>query len=150
MQLDRGWIESHVLHQGRMCLLDEVLNWDAVRITCRSASHRALDNPLRAHGQLGAACGIEYAAQAMVLHGALMAVESNAPPVTGFLASVRGVALHVSRLDDVQPDLVAKVERITGDDRAVLYEFSVSGGDRLLLSGRATIVLAESPDRRRT
>ena len=29
------------------------------------------DNPLRSHGRLGAASGIEYAAQAMALHGAL-------------------------------------------------------------------------------
>jgi predicted hotdog family 3-hydroxylacyl-ACP dehydratase len=86
----------------------------------------------------------------MALHGALMAADANAPPVTGFLASVRGVDLHVSRLDDVQADLVAKAERITGDQRTVLYEFSLAGGDRLLLSGRATIVLAASPDRSRT
>lgn len=132
-----------------MCLLDEVLDWDAVRIRCRSATHRALDNPLRAHGRLGAACGIEYATQAMALHGALMAAGSSAPPVAGFLASVRGVTLHVARLDDVPTDLVAKAERIAGDPRTVLYEFSVSGGERLLLSGRASIVLAGSPERSR-
>jgi hypothetical protein len=40
----------------------------------------------------------------------------------------------------VQEDLVARGERISGDHRAVQYEFSVSGGERLLLSGRATIV----------
>jgi predicted hotdog family 3-hydroxylacyl-ACP dehydratase len=76
----------------------------------------------------------------MAAHGALIASKSSAPPAVGFLASVRSVALHVSRLDDVEADLVARGERVTGDDRTVLYEFSVSGGGRVLVNGRATIV----------
>ena len=44
----------------------------------RASSHRAADNPLRAHGRLGAACGIEYAAQAMAVHGALLAPPDSA------------------------------------------------------------------------
>jgi predicted hotdog family 3-hydroxylacyl-ACP dehydratase len=152
MPLDHEWIEQHIPHKGRMCLLDEVLSWDAVRIRCRSSSHRDSDNPLRAHGRLGAACGIEYAAQAMAVHGALIA--SSAPLAStvsmnvrgsigasvGYLASVRNVALHVARLDDLEADLIATAERITGDGRTVLYEFSVWGAPQLLLSGRASIV----------
>jgi predicted hotdog family 3-hydroxylacyl-ACP dehydratase len=69
--LNRAWIAAHIPHQGRMCLLDEVIDWDRRQIRCRSATHRAPDNPLRSHGRLGSACGIEYAAQAMALHGAL-------------------------------------------------------------------------------
>ena len=152
MPLDHGWIEQHIPHKGRMCLLDEVLSWDAARIRCRSGSHRAADNPLRAHGRLGAACGIEYAAQAMAVHGALVAasaplastvstnVRGSIGAAVGYLASVRNVALHVARLDDLEADLIAVAERITGDGRTVLYEFSVWGALRLLLSGRATIV----------
>ena len=110
MLVDRHWIENHIPHQGGMCLLDEVLAWDAVRIRCRSATHRAANNPLRAHGRLGAACGIEYAAQAMAVHGALIAVNasvSQRSAVAGYLASVRNVALHVDRLDDLETELVA-------------------------------------------
>ena len=136
-----------------MCLLDEVLSWDAAHIRCRSSSHRAADNPLRAHGRLGAACGIEYAAQAMAVHGALVAasaplastvstsIRSSIGEAVGYLASVRNVVLHVTRLDDLESDLIAAAERITGDGRTVLYEFSVWGAVRLLLSGRASIVL---------
>ncbi len=58
----------------------------------------------------------------------------------GYLASVRNVALHVSRLDDLEEQLIAAAERITGDGRTVLYEFSVSSAGRVLLSGRASIV----------
>jgi len=152
MPLDRQWIEQHIPHKGRMCLLDEVLSWDATRIRCRSASHRARDNPLRSYGRLGAACGIEYAAQAMAVHGALMAasaplastvatsVRGSLGAVLGYLASVRNVVLYVPRLDDLESDLIAAAQRITGDGRTVLYEFSVSSALQVLLSGRASIV----------
>ena len=56
-----------------MCLLDCVETWDEERIHCRASSHRAMDNPLRVCERLGTACGIEYAAQAMAVHGALLA-----------------------------------------------------------------------------
>ena len=152
MPLDRQWIEQHIPHKGAMCLLDEVLAWDATRIRCRSNTHRAADNPLRAHGRLGAACGIEYAAQAMAVHGALIAASAplastvsshlrgSIGATVGYLASVRNVALTVSRLDDLEEELIASAERITGDGRTVLYEFSVSSAARVLLSGRASIV----------
>jgi len=152
MPLDRHWIEQHIPHKGRMCLLDEVLSWDARHIRCRSATHRTADNPLRAHGRLGAACGIEYAAQAMAVHGALVAASAplasamstsvrGSAGTIGYLASVRNVALYVTRLDDLETDLIALAERVIGDGRTVLYEFSVWGAEQQLLSGRASIVL---------
>ena len=153
MPLDRLWIEQHIPHKGRMCLLDEVVSWDATRIRCRSATHRAADNPLRAHGRLGAACGIEYAAQAMAVHGALVAasaplastvatsVRGTMGAALGFLASVRNVVLYVPQLDDLEADLLASAQRITGDGRTVLYEFTVCTSAPVL-SGRASIVFA--------
>jgi predicted hotdog family 3-hydroxylacyl-ACP dehydratase len=144
MVLDRQWIESHIPHQGSMCLLDEVLTWNALRVQCRSSTHRDIANPLRSRDRLAAVCGIEYAAQAMAVHGALIAsritTSQKSVAVTGFLASVRNVALFATRLDDVESDLVATAELVTGDERTVLYEFSVSGNERVLLAGRATIV----------
>jgi predicted hotdog family 3-hydroxylacyl-ACP dehydratase len=155
MRLDRAWIESRLPHRGRMCLLDEVLTWNAEAITCRSGSHRSADHPLRAHGRLGIACGIEYAAQAMAVHGALVAgmvgaaggvVAAGAgvaagPPRAGYLTSVRNVRFHALRLDDIPEDLVCNATRIAGDRQTVLYEFALHGGNRPLLAGRAGIVL---------
>ena len=152
MPLDREWIERHIPHKGRMCLLDEVLAWDAAHIRCRSGTHRSAANPLRAHGRLGVACGIEYAAQAMAVHGALIAasaplastvatsVRGSIGAGVGYLASVRNVTLAVSDLDQLGEDLIADAERITGDGRTVLYDFTVSCGRRPLLAGRASIV----------
>lgn len=123
-----------------MCVLDAVTDWDAQRIRCTATRHRDVDNPLRAHGRLGAACGIEYAAQAMAAHGALLATAGSTPRA-GYLASVRSVDFHVARLDDIADGLSIEAERLSGDDNTILYGFSVAAGDRLLLSGRAAVVL---------
>lgn len=129
-----------------MCLLDEVLRWDEARISCRATSHRRADNPLRAHGRLGAACGVEYAAQAMAVHGAIMAHAAGTRTRAGLLTSVRSLVLQVSRLDDLDTDLIANAERLAGDEGSTLYEFTVTGGGRELLSGRASIFFgAASP-----
>lgn len=139
-RLDRSWIARHIPHQGRMCLLEEVLSWDAARISCRATSHRLADNPLRAHGRLGAACGVEYAAQAMAVHGAIMAYNCGTAARAGLLTSVRNLVLRVTRLDDLDTDLIASAERLAGDEGSTLYEFTVSSGGRELLSGRAGVV----------
>jgi predicted hotdog family 3-hydroxylacyl-ACP dehydratase len=122
-----------------MCLLDEVLSWDLTQTQCRASTHRSPDNPLRANGRLGSACGIEYAAQTMAVHGALVASASGGVAPPGFLASVRGVRLNIDRLDVFEADLVTSVKRIAGDDRTALYEFSVSADDVVLVIGRAAI-----------
>lgn len=143
--LDHEWIQSHIPHRGGMCLLDEVLSWDEVRIRCRASSHRLADNPLRAHGRLGAACGVEYAAQTMAVHGAIMAHAVGTKARAGVLTSVRSLVLRVTRLDDLDTDLIASAERLAGDEGSTLYEFTVSGGGHELLSGRAGIVFGAGP-----
>ncbi|HWS66765.1 MAG TPA: hypothetical protein VN325_28720 [Steroidobacteraceae bacterium] len=147
MRLNRAWIESRIPHYGRMCLLDEVIAWSAVRVSCRSGTHREPDNPLRAFGRLGIACGIEYAAQAMAVHGALVAGGASlagAPaagtPAAGFLAAVRDVRFHSLRLDDVRGDLICDAVRMAGDATTALYEFELRSEAALLLRGRATVV----------
>jgi predicted hotdog family 3-hydroxylacyl-ACP dehydratase len=139
MRLDRRWIEEHIPHKEGMCLLDEVLTWDLTQAQCRTSTHRSLDNPLRAHERLGSACGIEYAAQTMAVHGALVASAEGGVAPAGFLASVRGVRLNIDRLDVFEADLVTAVQRVAGDEKTALYEFSVSADDVVLLTGRAAI-----------
>jgi len=148
--LNRDDIACRIPHQGSMCLLDTVTDWDDSRIQCQASSHRNTDHPLRAHGRLGAACGVEYAAQAMAVHGALMAeaaartagaTASSTPPRAGYLASLRSVNLYVERLDTVPGPLTVSAERMTGDANTVLYSFTVQAGTQTLLSGRAVVVL---------
>jgi predicted hotdog family 3-hydroxylacyl-ACP dehydratase len=160
MRLDRAWIERNIPHQGRMCLLDEVMEWDAQHIRCRSGTHRLPDHPLRSQGRLGVACGIEYAAQAMAVHGALVAgaladswgggalagsvarSKGKGRSEVGFLAGLRDVRLHVLRLDDVEADLICEALLVAGDHGSALYEFALrsEAQPQRLLSGRATVV----------
>jgi predicted hotdog family 3-hydroxylacyl-ACP dehydratase len=164
--LDRRWIERSLPQRGRMCLLDAVLEWDAHRIVCRSGSHRAADHPLRSGDRLGIACAIEYAAQAMALHGVLAAAPTTAStatvaadpavaadprPPAGFLASVRDVYFGAARIDDIGADLLCTARRLAGDGGTVIYEFEVaadgssSKDSHCLVGGRATIVLQSGP-----
>ena len=138
--LNHDWIAAHIPHHGDMCLLDAVTEWSDAAIACRAVGHADPANPLRADGRLGAATGIEYAAQAMAVHGALLAA-TDAPPRQGYLTSVRSVTLHVDRLDDVAGPLDVRAERLSGDANHILYQFSVDQAGRCLLEGRATVVL---------
>lgn len=143
--LDHAAIAERIPHQGSMCLLAAVVSWDASRIHCRADSHRDPHNPLRAEGRLGAACGIEYAAQAMAVHGALLA-PAGAGPRPGYLASVRGTELLVERLDDLPGRLDIVAERLSGDANNILYQFRVEHAGQSLLTGRAAVLLAAQTD----
>jgi predicted hotdog family 3-hydroxylacyl-ACP dehydratase len=139
--LDRAGIAARIPHSGSMCLLERLESWDAQRIHCTTQTHRAADNPLRTASGLMSPNAIEYAAQAMALHGGLIARE-GAPASAGFLASVRGVELAAPRMDDLPGPLNVHAQRLSGDDRQVLYEFRVADAqDRLLARGRAVVVL---------
>ncbi len=137
---DHAWIAARIPHQGSMCLLDAVLRWDESSIVCSASSHTRSDNPLRAQDMLGIANGIEYAAQAMAVHGALLAGNDTAP-AAGFLASVRDVKWQTQRLDDLAPPLQVHAERLSGDGATILYSFHLQAGGATLLSGRASVLL---------
>ena len=78
MKLDRDAIARLVPHHGAMCLLEEVLGCDEDAIACRATSHRDPANPLRTAAGLPAIMGVEYAAQAVAVHGAVIEQSSNA------------------------------------------------------------------------
>lgn len=138
--LNRQQIAARIPHQGDMCLLAEASAWSPAAIRCRAVGHVDASNPLRADGRLGAAAGIEYAAQAMALHGALLAACGERPR-QGYLTSVRAVTLHVARLDDLAGDLTIEAERLSGDENYVLYGFRLRHGECCVVEGRASVVL---------
>jgi predicted hotdog family 3-hydroxylacyl-ACP dehydratase len=126
-----------------MCLLDRVISWDSQGIVCLCTSHRDADNPLRAHGRLGAACAIEYAAQAIAVHGALLQPRAGAG--IGLLASAREVELLVTRLDDLSADITVSAQRLHSDTRGALYTFALHADHSLLVRGRASLLLSAEP-----
>jgi predicted hotdog family 3-hydroxylacyl-ACP dehydratase len=137
--IDKSGIARLIPHSGAMCLLDGVLSWDDARICCVSGGHRSPDHPLRRNGQLGILCGVEYAAQAMAVHGALA---SGSPSLSGYLASVRTVRCHADRLDLMPGDLHVEAERLHGEAGRAIYRFNLAHDDRVLLEGRTAVVLA--------
>ncbi|MFT0168599.1 hotdog family protein [Paraburkholderia mimosarum] len=149
--LDHAWIAAHIPHSGAMCLLDAVQAWDDTHIRCTATSHRDVGNPLRSRGRLAAVCGVEYAAQAMAVHGALLSALDGAQdgsttsvPRVGYLASVRNVEAHAERLDTLDAPLVIEAERVSGSGNTILYGFTLRCDGSVLLTGRAAVMLDAS------
>ena len=141
MTLDREALCRLIPHGGAMCLLDEVVEWDGERILCRARNHGDPAHPLREGGRLPALCAIEYAAQAMAVHGGLLAGERGARPELGFLGSVREVNMFVDDLEDITAPLdVLAVRQMAGESH-FLYQVEVSAAGRMIMTGRAAVFL---------
>ncbi|UCH47341.1 MAG: hydroxymyristoyl-ACP dehydratase [Betaproteobacteria bacterium] len=146
-------IRELVPHAGKMCLLERVLACDATSICCETRSHLDRANPLRRNGHLSSVCAIEYAAQAMALHGALTAPEHNgaltAPAAGdatesarhGYLASVREMHCHARYLDQYTDELIVSARLIFDESSRMIYSFRVAAGETELVTGRAAVVL---------
>jgi predicted hotdog family 3-hydroxylacyl-ACP dehydratase len=132
-------IRELVPHEGAMCLLEEVLEWDEGTVACRAISHRDPANPLRTEAGLAAVIGVEYAAQAVAAHGALS--QGTEKPRSGYLASLRDVECTVERLDTEPGDLVVRATRVAAESGRLLYDFAIETGGRELVRGRLSVVL---------
>lgn len=140
MLIDRQRIGELIPHAGSMCLLAAATHWDEEHIQCTATSHRDPENPLRRGNHLAAVCALEYAAQAMALHGALT-VNQGRRAGGGLLASARDLVLHRTRLDDCGEVLTIDARRVLGEASRVIYEFTVSDAAELIAEGRAAVVL---------
>lgn len=137
---------AHLIpHAGSMCLLDEVVEWDAMRLHARSASHQRADNPLRADGMLHAVNLCEYAAQAMAVHGALREREAGGAARPGFLVALREVSLQVERIDGLPGRLQVHVECLIAMADSLQYAFHVEHRGSVLARGRAAVMLSSVP-----
>lgn len=129
-------------HQGTMCLLDEVVAWDEDRIHMSTMSHRRTDNPLLADGRLRAVHLCEYGAQAMAVHGGLVARAHGGKAEPGFLVSLRAVRLNVERVDDIADALDVLAERLIGGEGSWQYQFTVKTSAGVLAEGRVAVMRA--------
>jgi predicted hotdog family 3-hydroxylacyl-ACP dehydratase len=131
-------------HQGPMCLLARVDAWDAKSITCRADNHRSAGHPLRTRSGLLSTCLVEYAAQAMALHGALQATAPGGPR-DGVLAAARDLRFALVNLDDLpeaSPDeLHIEASCDAADHGRLMYRFAARHAGTLLARGRVTVVL---------
>ncbi|WP_431280921.1 phosphotransferase [Humitalea sp. 24SJ18S-53] len=136
--LDHAAIAGLVPHHGAMCLLDRAIAWDASRILCETGRHRDDANPLRRDGMLPAVCGLEFALQAMALHGAVGAAAAQS---VGFVSSLRDIRMNVDRLDTVQAPLLIEAVALVAETGGFIYRFDITADGRSLLSGQAAVIL---------
>lgn len=128
-------------HQGRMALIDRVERCDADTIVASSDNHRDPAHPLRRDGRLHAVHLCEYGAQAMAVHGALVAREAGGRARPGLLVALRAVDLAVERIDDLAGPLAIEAVREHADSAAWRYRFTVHHQGVLLASGQAMVIL---------
>ncbi len=140
MLIARNELCGLIPHDGSMCLLDGVESWDAQHIVCVSNTHTEQANPLRSEGSLAAVHGVEYAAQAMAVHGGLLAREEGRENPAGFLAALRDVQLNTDRLDEQPGPLRIEATELMRSGGSFMYEFIVSAAGQTLLSGRVTVM----------
>jgi predicted hotdog family 3-hydroxylacyl-ACP dehydratase len=133
---------AHLIpHAGSMCLLDAVQAWDERTIHATSAGHARADNPLRGPDGLHAIHLAEYGAQAMAVHGALLARSRGVETVRpGMLVSLRDVQLSESRVDHLDGPIDVHAECLYADDGGAQYAFRVEHRGRPLVSGRAAVI----------
>ena len=143
--LDKSHWQNLIPHRGAMCLLDTVIDWDDARIHATARSHRDPENPLRADGVLHALNLCEYGAQAMAVHGGLLAQRDGNTAAPGLLVSLREVKLHAVRIDDLPGDLDIHAQRLLAGVEAMQYGFRVEHAGVVLAEGRAAVMMKENP-----
>ncbi len=122
-------------HAGSMCLLDRIVAHSEHDIECTASMHVSSGHALRRDEQLSALHLVEYAAQAMAAHGALI----SGGVQRGMLAALRDIQLHVERIDDIHAQLNVKATRRLAQSSGSIYDFSVRADGRLLCEGRIAI-----------
>ena len=120
--IGREELRALVPHQGAMCL------WDPA-------------HPLRRDGRLHALHLCEYGAQAMAVHGGLLAREYGGRAAAGMLVALRGVVLHVVRIDDLPGALECEAQALVVADTGQQYAFRITHAGTLLAEGRAAVML---------
>ena len=137
-------IDTLLPHAGRMRLIDRIVSYDEQRIVCESDSHRAAEHPLADGGTLSIVAGLEYGAQAMAIHGGLLAAMAQPQRNRarhGFLVAASDLRWFVERLDACAAPLTIEAVSELRSDHQVAYRFEIRAADLTLLTGRASVWL---------
>lgn len=126
-----------------MCLLTAVEYWDAERIECRGVATEDPAHPLRHGGLVAPVHAIEYAAQAIAVHGALTAEAGDTAARPGMIANVRDVQWPhtATALADGPPGISCTAESVA--PRFCRYAFVVTDGAGDSVTGRIMIVFGD-------
>jgi len=141
--IERDELCSLIPHAHAMCLLDRVEDWGDKFVCCTSHSHRLSNNPLLRDGRLAAVHAIEYAAQAMAVHGALLARGQGKQAQQGYIAALRDIVLHTDFLQDKEAPLDIRADALLQNQGAMIYQFKVASGEVGIAEGRITVMKRE-------
>jgi len=128
-------------HDGAMCLLDGVEHWDDEVIHCWSESHLDQSNPLRGPSGLAALHALEYGAQAMAVHGGLLAQKQGEQRLPdGYLVAIRNAHFHAEFLDTSSTKLQVEARRLLAESGNIIYSIDVSAAGKPIAQARATVM----------
>jgi len=139
-QIEHEELCSLIPHSFDMCLLERVESWDENTITCYSNTHQLDNNPLRRDESLSSVHLLEYAAQAMAVHGGLHDRQQGKQMTAGYLASLRDIKIDLRAIESIDEELKIKATKILSQGGNMIYSFTVFAGKNTLVSGRATVV----------
>ena len=146
---DRSSICRYLPHGAGAVLLDVVAHTDHDTSICKSSRHKDVRNPFRVEraGQwcLPASAAIEFAAQAIALHGALGGRGgSDAQPASAYIARLKGVTWKPVLLSDVAGELTISATCTGRLASGAEYTFEITAEDMgRLASGTAIVMFAE-------
>ena len=79
IKIDKAALCVLIPHSGDMCLLKSVEYWDRDSIVCETGKISHTLRPLRHQGRISALAMLELGAQAMAVHGGLLAKCDDKP-----------------------------------------------------------------------
>lgn len=134
-------LSTLIPHQGGMCLLERLVEWDDRGIVLETDTHRSLSNPLRVNGRLRAIHLCEYGAQAMAVHGALKSQAAGERAAPGMLVSLRSVNFTRDYIEGLPDSLRVQALCLQAGESSLQYSFRITHAGELLAEGRAAVVL---------
>lgn len=136
----RAEIEQLIPHAGSMCLLERVLTFDDSGLHAQSDAHRDPAHPLRREGRLSALHLCEYGAQAMAVHGGLLAAREGRVAPPGLLVSLRGVELAREFIDALPGPLDVFAVDVSDSGAGWQCGFRIEHSGEVLATGRAAVL----------
>jgi predicted hotdog family 3-hydroxylacyl-ACP dehydratase len=83
---------------------------------------------------------LEYGAQAMAVHGGLLARAAGETVSSGYLAALRDARLFINRLDDLSGPLIVRATQLMAGQGNMIYQIHIEHAGQVVASARATVV----------
>ncbi len=130
-------------HAGTARMIERVLRWNREEIVASTTRHRAPDNPLRKDARLAAVHLAEFGAQAMAIHGGLLASIDGGTPRAALLVSVRDLVLRRDYLEQLPGALEITARVLLAGASGFQYSFEARHEGELIASGRVAAIAHE-------